>query len=323
MVREPNFLIGCVPVYGDAIIAPMSGYTDSPFRRMCREHGSAMSYTGLVNKSIMRSLDAEKVLDFSPDERPIIFNVVGRDGDIIEEICRRLEEVQPDVIDINMGCPSRKVVLKNQGAYLLRYPEKIACIMKQVTAAISIPVSAKIRLGWDRGSRNFLDIAKIIEDNGAAMLAVHGRTKEEGYDCSADWDAIAEIKRAVRIPVLGNGDIRRAEDIGRMKEHTGCDAVLIGRAAIGNPWIFQRRDREDVSPREMFEVAKKHLYRMIDFYGRYGLIKFRKHAVAYFKNTAGAAGVRRAMMMAETPEEFLRLLSSAIPKKVESEGIGR
>ena len=310
---KPLFHIGNVPVHGDAMIAPMSGYTDSPFRRICRAHGSAMSYTGLITEAVIRHKDSERSLLFSPDERPIIFNVVGSDEDIIERICRKIEEVQPDVIDVNMGCPSRKIVLKNQGAYLLRDPELAGRIIKRVSTSLSVPVSAKIRLGWDSRSRNYLDVSRIIEDNGASMIAVHGRTKDQGYSGTADWDAIAEIKNAVRIPVLGNGDVRRFQDIERMKKHTGCDAVLIGRAAVGNPWIFERRNRETVSPREMFDVAKRHLEMMIEFYGEYGLILFRKHAVAYFKNTPGAAGVRRAMMSAETSERFLELLSSALP----------
>jgi nifR3 family TIM-barrel protein len=312
--RKPEFHIAGLPVFGDAIIAPMSGYTDSPFRRICRKHGSAMSYTGLVTEAILRHKEAEKALEFSSEERPIVFNVLGRDENIIERICRRIEEKQPDVIDINMGCPSRKVVLKNQGAFLLKHPDRIARIVKRIASGGSTPVSAKIRLGWDSNSRNFLDIARIIEENGAAMLAVHARTKEEGFAGKADWDAIAEIKRTLSIPVLGNGDIKRAEDIDRMKEHTGCDGVLIGRVAIGNPWVFQRRNREEVSPQEMLQTAKEHLKSMVDFYGPYGLIRFRKHAVAYFKNTPGAAAVRRTMMMAENAEDFIRLLASALPE---------
>ena len=311
--KKPEFHIGSLPVYGDVIIAPMSGYTDSPFRRICRQHGSAMSYTGLVTEAILKCEDAEQALGFTPEERPIVFNVGGKDEDIIERICRRIEKKEPDVIDINMGCPSRKIVLKKQGAFLLQHTDRVACIMKRVTSSFSTPVSAKIRLGWDSNSRNFLDIARIIEDNGAAMLAVHARTKEEGFTGEADWDAIAEIKQTLGIPVLGNGDIKRAEDIDRMKKHTGCDGVLIGRVAIGNPWIFQRRNREEVSPQEMFRTAKEHLESMVDFYGAYGLIKFRKHAVAYFRNTPGAAAVRRAMMISETPEDFIKLLASALP----------
>ena len=310
--QEPDFHIGDIPVYGDAIIAPMAGYTDSPFRRICREHGSAMSYTGLISEAIIRHKDAERTLEFSPDERPIIFNVVGRDEQILERVCRKIEEKRPEIIDINLGCPSKKIVLKNQGGYLLQHPDKVARIIRHLSTVLSTPVSAKIRLGWCRNTKNYLDIARIIEDNGASMLSVHGRTVEDGYSGAADWDAIAEIKEAVTIPVLGNGDVKRAEDIDRMKKHTGCDAVLIGRAAVGNPWIFQRRNREDVSPKEMFEVAKKHLYLMIDFFGPYGLITFRKNAVAYFKNTPGAAAVRRAMMSAETADEFIRLLGSAL-----------
>lgn len=311
MESKPYFHIGKVPVYGDTIIAPMSGYTDSPFRRICRENGSAMSYTGLISEGVIRHAECERDLMFFPEERPIAFNIIGRDIDILEQVSRKSEEAGADFIDVNLGCPSRKVVLKNQGAYLLKHPQLIAKIIKRLTSILSIPVTAKMRLGWDNKSRNYLEVAKIVEDNGAGMLAVHARTKDQGYAGAADWDAIGEIKQILRIPVLGNGDIKRVEDIDRMKKHTGCDGVLVGRAAIGNPWIFQSRNREQISAEEMFETAKRHLDYMIEFYGPYGLILFRKHAVAYFKNTPGAAAVRQAMMMATTAEEFIELLSSA------------
>jgi tRNA-dihydrouridine synthase B len=319
MQKEPSFHIGKLPIYGDAIIAPMSGYTDSPFRRICRVNGSAMSYTGLISEGVVRHEEGERELKFAEEERPIAFNIIGRNEEVIEMVCRFAEEGGADIIDINMGCPSRKVVLKNQGAYLLQHPNLVASIIKRIASVLSVPVTAKIRLGWDCKSRNYLDIARIIEDNGAAMLAVHARTKDQGYTGSADWDAIGEIKKNLKIPVLGNGDIKRAEDIDRMKRHTGCDGVLIGRAAMGNPWIFSRRNREDISQMEMFENAKRHLAYMIEFYGSYGLILFRKHAVAYFKNTPGAAAVRKAMMTATTAEEFISLLSSGINHGTKSE----
>ena len=312
MQKEPDFHIGGVPIFGRAIMAPMSGYTDSPFRRICRAHGSAMTYTGLISEAAIRHPDAATSLLFSPEERPIAFNVIGRSLEVIEEICRTLEELDVDFIDVNLGCPAKKVVKKNQGAYLLKHPDQIARIIKRLTSVLSTPVTAKMRLGWDRRSRNYLDVGRIIEDSGAAMIAVHARTKVEGYEGKADWDAIAEVKQAVGIPVLGNGDVRNAGDIDRMIGHTGCDGVLIGRAALGNPWIFQRRNRREVTPREMYDVAAKHLEMMLEHHGPHGLILFRKHAVAYFKNTPGAAAVRRAMMMAETPEEFLRLLSCGL-----------
>jgi len=318
MEQKAAFYIGKMPIYGDTAIAPMSGYTDSPFRRICRENGSAMSYTGLISEGVIRHPACERELKFFTEERPIAFNVIGRNEDVIEQVCRRAEEAGADIVDINMGCPSRKVVLKNQGAYLLKHPDLVVNIIKRLTSALSIPVTAKIRLGWDSKTRNYLEIAKIVEDNGAAMLAVHGRTKDQGYAGLADWDAIGEIKQALKIPVLGNGDIKRAEDIDRMKKHTGCDGVLIGRAAMGNPWIFSRRNREEISQQEMFENAKRHLGYMIEYYGSYGLILFRKHAVAYFKNTPGAAAVRRAMMTATTAVEFVTLLSSALNDKTPS-----
>jgi nifR3 family TIM-barrel protein len=173
-----------------------------------------------------------------------------------------------------------------------------------------VPVTGKIRLGWDSQTRNYLDVAHILEDNGASLIAVHGRTKEMKYTGHADWDAIAEVKQAVRVPVIGNGDVKTAEDIDRMQAHTHCDGVMIARAAIGNPWIFQRRNRDQVSIHEMVRLQKRHLQLMLDYYGDYGLVLFRKHAVKYIFGLKGAAELRQQLVTCQSPQRFMDLIDA-------------
>ncbi|MEK9163844.1 MAG: tRNA-dihydrouridine synthase family protein, partial [Chloroflexota bacterium] len=235
MLVKPSFVIRDVPIYGDAILAPMSGYSDLPFRSICRELGSAMSYTEFVPAPGVNA-GAEAVfrrLLFTPAERPITFQMFGANENDLAEAARRIEQLGPDVIDLNMGCWADTVAGHGAGAGLLCDPQQIAVIFQSLTKAVSLPVTGKIRLGWDSASRNYLTVAKTLEDNGASLIAVHGRTKAQAYKGAADWDAIAEVKAAVKIPVVGSGDVKCPADIDRLKRHTGVDAVMIGRAAIG------------------------------------------------------------------------------------------
>ena len=236
-----------IPVYGDAILAPMDGFSDWPYRSLCAGLGSAMSYTEFVKaENIIRAYEhMAPRLTYDEVERPVVFQIYGEEPDQLLEAALRIQDMSPDIIDINMGCPAKSVANRGAGVGLMRTPLKIARIFRKLSAALDVPVTGKIRLGWDN-CRSYKLIARIIEENGGALIAVHGRTKEQGYGGQADWDAIAEVKSAVKIPVIGNGDVRTVADIERMKAHTGCDAVMIGRAAIGNPWIFSRLEREQV-----------------------------------------------------------------------------
>lgn len=312
---EPVFHVGKVPVYGDLILSPMDGFSDLPFRLMCRELGSAMSYTEFI--SALDILNAhpriEQKFAYLPDERPVVFQIFDNDVDRLLEVALRLQERQPDVIDINMGCSERSVAGRGAGAGLLRTPLKVARIFKALSHALDVPVTGKIRLGWDDDCRNYLLIARIIEENGGAALAVHGRTRSQGYRGRADWDAIAEIKAALSIPVIGNGDIRFVADIERMKAHTGCDAVMIGRGAIGNPWIFSRLDRDQVPLEQVRLTMLRHLERMLAFYeGDYGLVLFRKHASRYLSPFPLNRLQRKALFEAIRPQEFSDLLDSLL-----------
>src|SRR5262245_27095556 len=248
--RRPAFKVREVPVYGDVILAPMAGFSDLPYRLIARDFGSAMSYTEFVSTDgIMHGNDKTmRMLDFDRGvEQPMTFQVFGSDENVIVDACKKIEQLGPTIIDLNMGCSVAKVSGRGAGAGLLKEPAKIGRIFARLSKELSVPVTGKIRLGWDCHCRNYLEVAKILEDNGASLLAVHGRTKSQAYEGTADWRPIAEIKQTIKIPVIGNGDVKCVADIDRIKQMTGCDGVMIGRAAIGNPWIFSRKDRHEVT----------------------------------------------------------------------------
>ncbi len=286
MTEETIFKIGDTSIKGDLILAPMDGVTDMPFRGLCRQLGSALSVTEFIN-----TLDVltdhpryKKRLAFEPFHRPLSLQFLGDEAEQILAAAEILiPEVQPDLIDINLGCQSKNVVARGAGAALLREPNKIAEIFNLMTREFELPITAKIRLGWDDDNLNYLEVARIIEANGGAMVAVHGRTRQQAYRGSANWEPIREIKQAIKIPVIGNGDVKTVADIDRIKNETGCDAVMIGRAAVGNPWIFSRMDRDDVPPPVVLRTINHHLAAMLAFYGERGVITFRKYLKAYLK----------------------------------------
>ena len=244
--KIPDFYVRNVPIYGDTILAPMDGYSDWPFRSICRALGSAMSYTEFVKveKILSRSKEPTKRLYFEDAERPITFQIYGDDPDLILKAALRVQVLNPDIIDINMGCPAKSIADRGAGVGMMPTPLKIARTFKKLTAALKVPVTGKIRLGWDR-NQNYKLIARIVEENGGSLIAIHGRTKEQRYSGDANWDAIAEVKSLVKIPVIGSGDAKTVADIRHMKQYTHCDAVMVGRAAIANPgslpaWIVNR-----------------------------------------------------------------------------------
>lgn len=309
--RKPAFSIGSIPVYGDLILSPMDGFSDLPFRSLVRRLGSAVSYTEFVNAIdvVQGSPRLGPRLAYDPSERPVVFQVFDDDPDRLVTAVLKLLPLEPDIIDVNMGCSAKNVSGRGAGAGLLRTPEKIARIFAQLTRHVDIPITGKIRLGWDDTSLNYLDVARIIEDNGGQLIAVHGRTKQQGYGGRADWDAIAEVKQAVSIPVIANGDVRTVADITRIQQHTGCDGVMIARAAIGNPWIFARLNREDVPVDQVRRTMLAHLEAMHSFYGpEEGLVLFRKHASRYISPYPLDRELRARLLTSETAAEFLSLL---------------
>lgn len=309
-MADPTFYIRDIPIHGDAILAPMDGYSDWPFRSICRGLGSAMSYTEFVDvqKILSRSKQPAKKFYFEESERPIAFQLYGDDPDEIVEAALKVQDLRPDIIDINMGCPAKTVARRGAGVGMMRSPLKVARTFRKLTAALEIPVTGKIRLGWE-DCRSYKLIARIVEENGGALIAVHARTKEQRYAGQADWDAIAEVKSLVKIPVIGNGDVRNVEDIARMKQYTKCDAVMIGRGAVANPWIFARLDRDQVPPEAVREILQKHLARNIQFYGEEdGRRLFRKHAVQYLLMQNLSRETRKQILRERPAEEFVTLI---------------
>ena len=307
--------IGHVPISGDLILAPIDGYTDSPFRATAREHGSAMSTTEFINAIdvIHPHPRLEQRISFVVDERPVVFQLLDNDPDRLVAAAHKLRPRQPDLFDINLGCPARSVAGRGAGAALMRSPEKVAHIFDRLSKEIDIPVTAKIRLGWDMDSQNYLEIAHIIEDNGGKLVTLHGRTRQQAYNGLADWDAIARVKQSLSIPVVGNGDVRSPADIQKMKDHTGCDGIMIGRGAIGNPWIFQRQDRQLVTNIEVFETMRSHLERMQAYYGvEAGLVFFRKHATRYLAPNHLPRELYLRLITSSTREEFLNILADGL-----------
>jgi len=277
----PDFYVRDVPIFGRIVLAPMDGVSDKPFRNLAKKFGSAMSYTEFINAIdiIQGHPDIPRRLEYTEHERPVVFQIFDDDPVRIVDAAEMLLAYEPDILDVNLGCSAKCVTNRGAGAALLRNPETIAQIFRNLVNTLPIPVTGKIRLGWDDQSLNYLDIARIIQENGGSLIAVHGRTRMQGYTGSARWEPIREIKEAVHIPVIANGDITTVADIESVRALTGCDTVMIGRAALGNPWIFSGRDRDQIQPPEVKETLLYQLNSMLDYYGRdRGLILFRKYA---------------------------------------------
>ncbi len=307
---SPDFYVGGVPVYGDAILAPMDGYSDWPFRSICRSLGSAMSYSEFVKvEHVLHSRRHTKAkLYYEQAERPVVFQLYGDDVEQIVQAALAVQDLGPDIIDINMGCPAKSVASRGAGVGLMRTPPKIGRLFRKLSKVLHVPVTGKIRLGWE-DMRTYKLVARIVEENGGSLIAIHGRTKEQNYGGQANWDAIAEVKAAVKIPVIGNGDVKTVADIDRMKQYAGCEAVMIGRAAIANPWIFSRLEREQVSPEQVREIVRQHLERNVKFYGAEdGQRLFRKHAVQYLLMRTLTRDDRKRILQVRPPEEFMHLL---------------
>lgn len=292
MIQQPLFTVGHVPVFGDAILAPMAGYSDVPYRALCRAYGSAMHYTEFVPvEALLGKRVHERFrqrLDTQPGEHPMVFQIFGNNAQMLLDAALRIQEWGPDIIDVNMGCATRKVSGRGAGVGMMPQPALIEETFKLLSQHLEVPVTGKIRLGWDATQENFLEIGRILAQNGAALIAMHGRTKVQKYGGNANWDAIAELKQAVSVPVIGNGDVQTPEDIARMKAHTGCDAVMIGRAAIGNPWIFARQRREELAIGDIIKAVHLHAREMVAYYGEApGLRQFRKHLKRYFEDIPG------------------------------------
>jgi nifR3 family TIM-barrel protein len=317
---DPCFHIREIPIYGDLILSPMDGYSDQPFRSLCRALGSAISYTEFVKAEdvLERVAQVEEKLAFTDAERPVTIQIYGDDPGKLLDAALRVQEYEPDIVDVNMGCPAKTISARGAGVGLMRTPEKIAKIFHLLATRLEVPVTGKIRLGWDAESRNYLDVARIVEENGGQALAVHGRTKAQGFSGQADWQAIAEIVDALRIPVIGNGDVAAPADAARMRAETGCAAVMIGRAAMSNPWIFMGLAREAVPPDWVRRTLLRHLQLNAAFYGEErGLVLFRKFAARYLAPYGMPRALRQRLLTCTAAEEFVEFLNQIVRANID------
>lgn len=329
--------IGSFRVDGLAFLAPMAGITDQPFRKLCKEQGAALIYTEMasakgIDYNCAKSFEIAETLD---DEHPVAMQIFGSEPEPMARTTAKLVSTGGgDIIDINMGCPAPKIIKGFAGSALMKNPELASQIIRAVVgAAGNTPVTVKFRMGWDDQNINCVEFAQMAQESGASAVTVHGRTREQFYSGKANWDIIAKVKESVSIPVIGNGDVTLPSDGIKLMRHTGCDAIMVGRGAQGNPWIFRGlkdalskyvdavnsgtdstfdiyqfdqayRPTED----ELYDTACRHLTMLTEKYGERGLLMMRKHIAWYIKGRPGAAKLRDAAFKATTEQEVLSLL---------------
>lgn len=319
--------IGSVTLPNNLILAPMAGVTDLPFRLLCKEQGAGLLCMEMVSaKAILyKNRNTESLLEIDPRENPVSLQLFGSDPEIISKIAHQIEDKPFDILDLNMGCPVPKIVNNGEGSALMKNPKLAGEIIRQTVKAIDKPVTVKIRKGFDDEHINAVEMAKIAEDAGAAAVAVHGRTREQFYSGKADWDIIRQVKEAVSIPVIGNGDLLTAEDVIAMEAQTGCDGFMIARGAQGNPWIFRQilhyfETGEHLAKPTLEEVTQmilRHARMMLEFKGEYiGIREIRKHAAWYTAGYPNSARLRVAINNVESFEALEELLINNLDERL-------
>lgn len=315
------FKIGNVTVKNNVVLAPMAGVCNSAFRRIIKEHGCGLLYAEMVSdKALVYDNEKTKeMLYMIEEERPITQQIFGSDIKSFTEAAKKVEkEMKPDIIDINMGCPVPKVAVKSQaGSALLKDPKKVYDIVSSVVKAVSVPVTVKIRSGWDQSSINAVEIAKVCEKAGASAIAVHPRTRSQGYQGKANWNIIKDVKNAVKIPVIGNGDVNTLDDAINMVKQTNCDAVMIGRGTLGNPYLIKQISSyfetgevlKDQSNIDKIKTCLKHFNYLLEIKPeKVAVLEMRTHASWYLKGLPSAVKVKQELYKIKTKEEFIKLI---------------
>ena len=316
---QMQWKIGNVQIENPFVLAPMAGVTDLPFRTLCKEQGAGLICMEMVSAKAVsfHNKNTEALMEIDPSEHPVSLQLFGSEPDLMAEVAKSIEDRPFDILEINMGCPVPKVVNNGEGSALLKNPDLIVEIVKKISSAIKKPLTVKVRIGFEKEPVDIVEIAKRVEDAGAAAIAVHGRTRQQYYSGTADWDAIRRVKEAVSIPVIGNGDVDSPQKAEALIKETGCDAVMIGRAVRGNPWIFREMNHYfktgELLPRpsveEVREMILRHARAQIAVKGEFtGIREMRKHVAWYTAGMRHSAGLRRESNTIASYEELERLL---------------
>lgn len=324
MYQKPK--IGPIELDGWAVLAPMAGVSDLAYRVIARRMGAAMTTAEMVSAKGLyyKNEKTRDILKIDPGEHPVALQLFGSEPDIMALGAKEMEKAGADIIDINMGCPMQKVVKNGDGSALMKNVPLAAAVVKAMVQAVHVPVTVKMRLGWTRETENCVELAKAVEEAGASAITVHGRTREDFYTGCADWEKIGEVVEAVHIPVFGNGDVVDGPTAARLMKETGCAGVAIGRAAWGNPWVFERvntyLETGTILPPPTNEMriamAREHLHGLVEEKGeRVAVKEMRAHASRYFHGLPEAASLRREIMKALTEEEFNRLLDAYVEER--------